>query len=501
MKKENAQQSTDFWSEDYLERKHIAQYLTKFLQSRYSYQKTEAGFVMAINADWGYGKTYLLTRWAKELSHLGYPTVYFDAWQNDFTPEPLVAFMAKMDESLSEHFKVVPVAQRLMKEAVQKAAPMLKPVGMAVFGAAVKIATGISAERLISALNDPDDLEEIDADDERKKGLKSLEQYLSKAIQSSLQEHKTKSKAIAAFKGKLKLLVDALEKKKGIQLPIVFFVDELDRCRPDYAIELLEGIKHLFGVRGIYFVIGTNIEQLSHSVKAVYGEQFDGNRYLKRFFDFQFNLPEPIHENFTKYHFSLGAIPTGVNLLDGLDVEHYGEDAEMRNAIVFEIYASAFDLTLRDREAVMRILQGAFAAFSAGDVHVHFLYFLAILCFQDPASFQRLRTGAVSGEILAGEHIKNAKKIHAKKLHRGDFTRSFIDAEVSPLSVIGEYFRVAKSSGQKLLETQIEMETFPGKLFQLVRQEVLNLPPHKQAVYVNSLQSYIDIIQYAGKFS
>jgi len=236
-------------------------------------------------------------------------------------------------------------------------------------------------------------------------------------------------------------------------------------------------------------------------VKAVYGEQFDGNRYLKRFFDFQFNLPEPLHENFTKYHFSLGAIPSGVNLLDGLDVEHYREDAEMRNAIVFEIYASAFDLTLRDREAVMRILQGAFAAFSSGDIHVHFLYFLAILCFQDPTAFQRLRTGAVNGEILAGEHLKNAKKIHARKLRSGDFSRSFINTEITPLSVIADYFRIAKSSGQKLLEMQIEMETFPGRLFHLVRREVLNLPPHQQSEYVNSLEGYIDIIQYAGKFS
>ena len=76
-------------------------------------------------------------------------------------------------------------------------------------------------------------------------------------------------------------MITVLEDQAGVQLPLFVFVDELDRCRPDYAIELLEGIKHLFGVPGVYFVVATNTVQLGESVKAVYGSGFDGVRYLK----------------------------------------------------------------------------------------------------------------------------------------------------------------------------------------------------------------------------
>jgi len=51
-------------------------------------------------------------------------------------------------------------------------------------------------------------------------------------------------------------------------------IDELDRCRPTYAIELLENIKHLFDIEGLYFIIATDSTQLSYSINAVYGNKF-----------------------------------------------------------------------------------------------------------------------------------------------------------------------------------------------------------------------------------
>jgi predicted KAP-like P-loop ATPase len=58
---------------------------------------------------------------------------------------------------------------------------------------------------------------------------------------------------------------------------IVIFIDELDRCRPTYAIEVLERIKHLFGVAGYVFVISLDKEQLSHSIATIYGAKMDSN--------------------------------------------------------------------------------------------------------------------------------------------------------------------------------------------------------------------------------
>ena len=73
---------------------------------------------------------------------------------------------------------------------------------------------------------------------------------------------------------------------------LVIFVDELDRCKPSFAIEMLERIKHYFDDERIIFVVSLNKEQLIHTISNYYGSEFDATRYLNRFFDVSINLPE-----------------------------------------------------------------------------------------------------------------------------------------------------------------------------------------------------------------
>ncbi|MCI7211746.1 MAG: KAP family NTPase [Ruminococcus bromii] len=73
---------------------------------------------------------------------------------------------------------------------------------------------------------------------------------------------------------------------------VVIFIDELDRCKPTYAVKLLERIKHYFNNDKIIFVFSTNLEELQSSVKCVYGESFNAYRYLDRFFDLKIPLPK-----------------------------------------------------------------------------------------------------------------------------------------------------------------------------------------------------------------
>ena len=75
-------------------------------------------------------------------------------------------------------------------------------------------------------------------------------------------------------------------------------IDELDRCRPSYAVELLEVAKHLFAVDHIIFVLAVNRGELAHSIRALYGEGFDSQGYLGRFFDVDFRLQEPERKKF-----------------------------------------------------------------------------------------------------------------------------------------------------------------------------------------------------------
>jgi len=81
-------------------------------------------------------------------------------------------------------------------------------------------------------------------------------------------------------------------------------IDELDRCKPSYSIQLLETIKHLFNVEGVYFIVATASEQLSHSINAVYGEKFESKRYLNRFFDQEYSLKSPDKEEYCNFIWS-----------------------------------------------------------------------------------------------------------------------------------------------------------------------------------------------------
>ncbi|XQF92823.1 P-loop NTPase fold protein [Pseudoalteromonas espejiana] len=116
----------------------------------------------------------------------------------------------------------------------------------------------------------------------------------------AFKEHSDYKNGVKELKGIIKELVKySIEKPKGGLLaatrsyPAFIFIDELDRCRPTYAVEMLEAIKHIFDIEGLVIVVSTHTEELQHTIKALYGNDFNADNYLRRFFD-------------TKYHLDVG---------------------------------------------------------------------------------------------------------------------------------------------------------------------------------------------------
>jgi hypothetical protein len=75
--------------------------------------------------------------------------------------------------------------------------------------------------------------------------------------------------------------------------PLVFIIEELDRCKPDFALALVESVKHLFAVPGVIFLLVTNLDQLCSAVQAMYGASIDARGYLEKFYHLLVHLPEP----------------------------------------------------------------------------------------------------------------------------------------------------------------------------------------------------------------
>ena len=116
-----------------------------------------------------------------------------------------------------------------------------------------------------------------ESDDIKKEDTSTLEDRI-KAIKKSLQE----------------CIPDKTQRK------VVIIIDELDRCKPTFAIQLLETVKHLFNIRGLVFLFSLDIGALQHCVRKIYGNEFDAIGYLERFFDYNSILPTGNQERLLK---------------------------------------------------------------------------------------------------------------------------------------------------------------------------------------------------------
>ena len=83
--------------------------------------------------------------------------------------------------------------------------------------------------------------------------------------------------------------------------PLVVFLDELDRCMPQQALDYLNIVRHLFDVPGVAVVIGVNQDELAHRVRQLYGERCNADSYLNRFWDFTMPLREPDSKQLTVF--------------------------------------------------------------------------------------------------------------------------------------------------------------------------------------------------------
>src|SRR5688500_17698937 len=87
---------TNPFANDKLERKIVVNNLIRLLQS------TNQPFVISIEAPWGWGKTTFINMWKTQLESLGHTCLYFNAWENDFVEDPLIAFIGEISKAIGE---------------------------------------------------------------------------------------------------------------------------------------------------------------------------------------------------------------------------------------------------------------------------------------------------------------------------------------------------------------------------------------------------------------
>ena len=251
------------FKEDKLNREQIAPILTT-IADVYS----DSGAVLAIDGEWGSGKTTFVKMWRQYLINNGYKTLYFNAWETDFIEDPLIALMGELKEVVGSNSKFESLVKNIGKIGLTISGEVIK--------AGVKKIAGIDSNVVKASIDEVTDIfkAQISSYNERKAELEDFKNKLGEYVASESQDNTH---------------------------PIVFFIDELDRCNPHYAVKLLERVKHLFEVPNIIFVLAVNIQQLQYAIQGYYGSSYiDGREYLKRFIDLNYSLPAPDMKKYTK---------------------------------------------------------------------------------------------------------------------------------------------------------------------------------------------------------
>lgn len=225
----------------------FAEFIEQDIQAN-SHKFKDQSYTISLNSGYGYGKTWFLEMWSdrlKKKSKDKYEVVFIDAWKTDYCKTPIVALISSFLKSLNKEEDVATSIYEAIKD-----------VGNQI----VQNRIGVNIQQV---------------GDKARGGLKT----------DFLKEFWETEENLDKLKEELTKLRSKLNKD------VIILVDELDRSRPDYAVEFLESVKHLFDIEGLIFIFSVNREQMKSTVESLYGKSINFDGYYRKFFIKQIDLP------------------------------------------------------------------------------------------------------------------------------------------------------------------------------------------------------------------
>ncbi len=413
--------------------------LTRYLQVESKF--VDESFVLSLNSEFGSGKSTFFEMWADKLksSDNTFEVVYINALESDFQGDPLLAIVSCLLNRLQPSKDIEPI-----KETAGKLCKFALSVGNDV----VQRFTGVDVIKAGQYAESKDGI--------AKPGI-------GHACFELYQERHNLFEKLRA------LLRDLAHKSEH---SILIIVDELDRCRPNYAIEFLETIKHFFDISGLIFVIGVDKIQLASSAKVLFGQQLVFDEYYRKFAHRDVSLPvksQPMTEKFCR----------------GLVGEYLSEEAfGKKNRFPYAKHdryrtdnivnlCIAFSLNARQIHELFRITAHVLSTTKKSDSHLLWgwqigTFFMVALSIKNPDFYHKIG----SLEISLTEFTTFLKKLElcqkgeshalwwATLLYLGAFSDQPSDKLEQEFQKLG----VWDSSGKKEGDFQNELSSF-GKAF------------------------------------
>ena len=325
--------------------------------------------IITIDAPWGAGKTAFVKMTEAHLQSTDIRVVEFNAWSESYTQSPMVDLVSA-------------IARRLGTSMTESIATTLKALATALARAGTRFAS--------HGYFDPDDMETCEP-----------------RVFDSWRETESKAKDFAEQLGKVASSCDG---------PLVVTIDEVDRCRPAYALDLLDTVRHLFAIDGVVIVLAINRTELCHSIETIYGADFDVDRYLRRFADLSIRLPAPKPLDLSRF---LSGLLTTTGLSEQFQAESW-------SGHMLQILTTTTNCSLRDLEQAVHLVIVTLASLDApidrsgrdGSIHQQAAIALIVLRFIDSDVYDKLTTGRID-PFVALATMNAAIPIRAEQVASG----------------------------------------------------------------------------------
>lgn len=330
----------DPFKNDKLNRKSCADIFINMIKMYYS-----TGCVIALNGEWGSGKTTFVKMVQQELKNRGAHSLYFNAWKNDYVSDPLIALLSELKEVCPDSSK--------WDNFIANAGKISLAIGKAMLNGAIRNISGVSADALLAGTDE-----------------------MGKILENNINEFAEQKKTFEDFR---KSLQEYIADNSSEEAPVVFFIDELDRCSPKFAVLVLERIKHLFDISNITFVLSVNKKQLGYAVQGYYGSaNIDANNYLRRFIDIEYTLPQPDINVFCQYLYEIYKFENIFRNKNRMQYSELQADADIFKRIA-HILISSSKIDFRTADKIYAHTRLALTEFKINNYIIPEVFFL--LCY------------------------------------------------------------------------------------------------------------------------
>ena len=371
---------------DKLDRQDFINFMENLILNSDSYKRSNESksYVIALDSAWGTGKSYFIDLLTQDIdTNKNIKYVKYNAWENDYCDNafnPLIYDILNSECLNSCANADAENTKNLLREVFKIGTVFAKQYVCDT----VKTKTGFDIEKALSAISNSE---------------KSIKDFMYNNI-PNIAELNEQRRSFSNFK---KYLNNATQVLKEHNFKLVVIIDELDRCKPTFAIQTLEIVKHIFDIENTVFLFAVDIEQLSHSISSVYGQGFDSVGYLCRFFDYIAKIPSTDILKFVES--SLSTIDIGGCGIKSHDDKTFNENIVEYISILFK----DFNLSLRDLDTIIKNYKIMFDNFlkdyKLSLAHLLYLFFLTFK-YKKPNLFESVFIAKNKDKNLLEEYDK-----------------------------------------------------------------------------------------------